>query len=307
MSATASPPLMNCPACGYDLRVMSTVAGETPGQGRCPECGEIVNAEQWRATQLAWEHRRTLSPLGKAWVFLKTVTVAIRQPYRLATLAPYGVREGSAAAVAWPCLFVSIALAALAGYLCGELLHVNGGFNSRTALGYVWEVGVDAIWPLAVAAPLWMLLLARASYEAVLLGTRASGADARKRALSVAPFLLAGLVMIAVGLLASALVLKYFPFLINLYRARGGPAGKFEVLQAATLLSIALTGIIVGLLTLLAGPVVVSRGLGAASRPRAAAVLLFLLIALPLSALLTVGAIPFSLGLYRLLQYSGLG
>jgi hypothetical protein len=61
-----------CPECGY------TLLGAT--SGRCPECGEALDAIRMTESQLPWVRRQ---PGGRPWAYIKTVGVAIFQPKKL--------------------------------------------------------------------------------------------------------------------------------------------------------------------------------------------------------------------------------
>jgi hypothetical protein len=62
-----------CPHCGYDLRA---IASE-----RCPECGEPIDRDAARRSQIPWAHRRQIGWWRAYW---RTVALVLLHPKKLA-------------------------------------------------------------------------------------------------------------------------------------------------------------------------------------------------------------------------------
>jgi hypothetical protein len=150
-----------CPQCLYNVR---GVEG-----GRCPECGILIDREQWAASPIPWEHR---SKLGRVRGYVRTVRLVTSRARRLAMATPQGLSVRDA----W--FFWMLTALPPAGLLMFWILRMGGQSSiTEPVVGYFtygakvptawmdlfgpWEAGMlwPGILPLAVlAVMLWITL-----------------------------------------------------------------------------------------------------------------------------------------------------
>jgi hypothetical protein len=135
-----------CPACGYDLRGLSS--------DRCPECGLTIDAT--RSGIIPWERRKSL---GYFQSFFRTLVKATVSPTRLAraTGSPMDVR--SARLFRWIVrVLVIVPVVALFIFAVAR----NGGIDALATVGDPARVSLGGFWePLflwTVGATLWPVL-----------------------------------------------------------------------------------------------------------------------------------------------------
>ena len=112
-----------CPACGYDLRAITS--------DKCPECGLAVDRELLSVSRIPWEHRSQIGPLAAFW---RTIGLVL---FRLADFATEVNRPvDHASARRFKLLCVTIGSGAQCGWTVGPLLyddvpHFRGGWSTQ--------------------------------------------------------------------------------------------------------------------------------------------------------------------------------
>src|SRR5437763_7142118 len=91
-----------CPHCGYDLRA---IASE-----RCPECGEPIDRDAARRSQIPWTHRRQIGWWRAYW---RTVALVLAHPKKLAAEIARPVSYRDAQVFRWVTIFMAAIPSAL--------------------------------------------------------------------------------------------------------------------------------------------------------------------------------------------------
>lgn len=147
-----------CPQCLYNVR---GVAGE-----RCPECGLLIDREDWAASPIPWEHRQKI---GFVRAYIWTVRLVTSRARRLAMATPQGLSVRDAWRF-W--ILTMLPPAGLIGYgiwLLGGASSITGSvvrpfYESKNPLVWMdllgpWEAGMllpGALPLAAVAVLLWI-------------------------------------------------------------------------------------------------------------------------------------------------------
>lgn len=153
-----------CPQCLYNVR---GVTGE-----RCPECGLLIDREDWAASPIPWEHRRNI---GSVRGYIQTVRLVTSRTRRMVMATPQGLSVRDA----WRFWLITVlppaGLVAFGVLRLGSPLAITDpvvqtlSSGTRGPLPWVdlfgpWEAGMllAGVWPSAVLAIMMWLTLGMA-------------------------------------------------------------------------------------------------------------------------------------------------
>jgi hypothetical protein len=135
-----------CQQCGYNLRGLTS--------DRCPECGRSLEAVRSAISQIPWVYRKDLGLFRAYW---RTVWMATFRQKRLCDEMARPVSYPDSQSFRWVTVlhaYVPVLAVTVASYVLASWRPVDGEF---------WDVGFQAVWPVAVLHICLLLFLAAAT------------------------------------------------------------------------------------------------------------------------------------------------
>jgi len=186
--AVAPPPPdeeLYCPNCGYDVRALT-------GKG-CPECGEKINLDDLRKSQIPWSYRHDLGRLRAYWRTAWLVTFRTKRFCREA-VRPVDLKDALRFRL-WTILVVYTAIALLAAWLA---------VANAEACNYVIEalgVPVALVMSAVCLAAIWLFLYALTGIHTYWFHPRALPVARQNRVLALSYYACGPLVLLAMAIL----------------------------------------------------------------------------------------------------------
>ena len=190
----ASQPLY-CPQCGYDVRAAT--------RSECPECGQAINLDELRQSQIPWSHRAAIGRLRAYWRTVWRVTFHTHD-FCAEAVRPVSYRD----ARRFQLVTVVIAYLSIVGFFAA--LWMLEVVDEDTWAPLVYNVGepLTIVLAVAAAASLALYLLAATGVHTYWFHPRSLDVTRQNRALAMsyyacAPLALMPIVFVGWGLTAA--------------------------------------------------------------------------------------------------------
>ena len=255
MPAIATPPddprfapALYCPRCDYDLRGLTS--------DRCPECGQILDAQSLRMAAVPWERRRQVGPLGRVRMFWWTVARVSFRTHRFASAAalPVGLRDAvwfRRVLCGW--LMLGVVLPAIAVLIAINVIDFDALSDVVEWVGPWRSLGLL----LAVLAGAWLFLLGITGVHSYWFHPRHLDLERQNRAVAVSLYAAAPLAwtpLMWVPLAVAAALRRY----TDPWRGTSGTA--IDVLSTVTALTPFAAAMVTWLVTLRLARLAARRG-----------------------------------------------